>query len=246
MNNTPHEIPVILARGLRRQYGQGDAAVQALRGIDLLVERKEMVALMGPSGSGKSTLMQILGLLDRPTDGTYQLSGRDVSKLNARQSAEVRGERIGFVFQGINLLPRLSVVRNVELPMVYARIPAAERKSRAMDSLRRVGLDHLANRRPSQLSGGQAQRVAVARAVATGPDLLLADEPTGALDRASGRQVLALFQELNEEMGLTIVIVTHDSVVGQHAKRLVLMEDGQIISDNPVDDRVQAPKEARA
>jgi putative ABC transport system ATP-binding protein len=243
--DSPHDVPVILAQGLRRQYGQGDAAVQALGGLDLVVERKEMVALMGPSGSGKSTLMQILGLLDRPTAGTYQLSGRDVSRLNARESAEVRGERIGFVFQGINLLPRLSVLRNVELPMVYARMPASERKDRAMESLRRVGLDHLASRRPNQLSGGQAQRVAVARAVATGPDLLLADEPTGALDRASGRQVLALFQELNEELGLTIVIVTHDSVVAQHAKRLVMMEDGHIISDDPVTDRMQALEEAR-
>lgn len=240
---TTNKTALIEARGLTRQYGQGDAAVSALGGIDLTIEAGEMVALMGPSGSGKSTLMQILGLLDRPSSGTYRLSGDDVSRLSAKQSADLRGRRIAFVFQGIHLLPRLSAVRNVELPMVYARFSAEERHRRALESLDRVGLAHLAERHPNQLSGGQAQRIAIARAVAPGPDLLLADEPTGALDRASGREVLALFQRLNRELGLTIVVVTHDPLVGRHAKRLVELEDGHILNDRPVEDRIHAEKE---
>jgi putative ABC transport system ATP-binding protein len=232
--------PVIRAQGLQRRYGQGEVAVDALAGVDLTVEAGEMVALMGPSGSGKSTLMQVLGLLDRPTAGTYHLSGTDVSRLSARQAAALRGRRIAFVFQAIHLLPRLSALRNVELPMVYAHMPARERRERALESLERVGLQHLAGRRPNQLSGGQAQRVAIARAVAPGPDLLLADEPTGALDRASGREVLALFQRLNQELGLTIVVVTHDPVVAQHATRIVELEDGHIVGDRPVENRLIA------
>lgn len=232
-------IPLIETHQLQRKYGRGDAAVAGLAGIDLTIHRGEMVALMGPSGSGKSTLMQILGLLDRPTSGSYRLSGSDISTLSGSQQAELRGRRIGFVFQGIHLLPRLSAIRNVELPMAYARFPASERKALAMQSLSRVGLNHLADRRPNQLSGGQAQRIAIARAVAPGPDLLLADEPTGALDRASGREVLALFQHLNADLGLTIILVTHDPFVGRHAQRIVELEDGRIIGDRPVDDRIQ-------
>ncbi|MHB1955719.1 MAG: ABC transporter ATP-binding protein [Sulfobacillus sp.] len=239
MNDTEPSV-VIEAKGLMRQHGQGDAAVQAINGIDLVVKQGEMVALMGPSGSGKSTLMQILGLLDRPTKGSYHLAGKDVSRLSKGEAARLRGRRIAFVFQGIHLLPRLSAIRNVELPMVYARFSADERLRRATESLSRVGLAHLAARRPAQLSGGQAQRIAIARAVAPGPDLLLADEPTGALDRASGRAVLALFQELNRDLGLTIVIVTHDPLVGRHAKRIVELEDGRVITDRPVDDRILA------
>lgn len=229
--------PVIQVRGLERRYGQGPAAVQALAGIDLGVARGEFVALMGPSGSGKSTLMQILGLLDRPTAGSYLLSGRDVTRIGPRQAASLRGRRIAFVFQGIHLLPRLSAVANVELPMVYARTPARERTHRAVQSLERVGLGSLLQRQPSQLSGGQAQRVAIARAVAPEPDLLLADEPTGALDRKSGREVLHVFQQLNEEIGLTIVMVTHDPHVARHARRIVELEDGRIVGDRPVEER---------
>ena len=239
MNDTGQSV-VIEAKGLMRQHGQGDAAVQAINGIDLVVKQGEMVALMGPSGSGKSTLMQILGLLDRPTKGSYHLAGKDVSRLTKGESANLLGRRIAFVFQGIHLLPRLSAIRNVELPMVYARFSAEERHERAKESLARVGLAQFAARRPAQLSGGQAQRIAIARAVAPGPDLLLADEPTGALDRASGRDVLALFQQLNQDLGLTIVIVTHDPLVGRHAKRIVELEDGRIIADRPVDDRILA------
>jgi ABC-type lipoprotein export system ATPase subunit len=224
-------------RGLVRRYGQGEAAVLALRGVDLTVHRGEMVALMGPSGSGKSTLMQILGLLDRASEGSYRLAGRDVARLGSRAAAELRGRRIGFVFQGIHLLPRLTALGNVELPMAYARMPAAERRRRAQETLQRLGLAHLTHRLPAQMSGGQAQRVAVARAVAPGPDLLLADEPTGALDRASGREVLRLFQELNEGMGLTILLVTHDPFVARHARRIVELEDGRIVGDRVVEDR---------
>jgi putative ABC transport system ATP-binding protein len=239
--------PLIDVKNLTRRYGQGETAVEALAGVDLRIARGEFVALMGPSGSGKSTLMQILGLLDRPTSGTYRFDGRDVSRLSSRQAAELRGRRIAFVFQGIHLLPRLSALANVELPMVYARMNARERRRRAEESLARVGLAHLAHRMPNQLSGGQAQRVAIARAIAPGPDLLLADEPTGALDRASGREVLALFQELNRDLGLTTVVVTHDPLVARHAARLIELEDGRFIADHPVEDRlVSARAEVRA
>ncbi len=240
MLNKDESGKIIDARGLIRQHGQGQAAVKAINGIDLTVQAGEMVALMGPSGSGKSTLMQILGLLDRTSQGSYHLAGKDVSRLGKSEAAQLRGRRIGFVFQGIHLLPRLSAIRNVELPMVYARFSATERRHRAEESLNRVGLLALAGRRPNQLSGGQAQRIAIARAVAPGPDLLLADEPTGALDRASGRDVLELFQQLNRDLGLTIVIVTHDPLVGRHAKRIVELEDGRIIGDRPVEDRILA------
>lgn len=236
------QTPVIEVRDLRRVYGQGEARVHALAGIDLSVGHGEMVALMGPSGSGKSTLMQILGLLDRPTGGSYRLSGQEVSRISGREASTLRGRRISFVFQAIHLLPRLSAMRNVELPMVYARMQPGDLRRRAVESLERVGLRHLAHRLPSELSGGQAQRVAIARAVAPGPDLLLADEPTGALDRASGRDALALFQELNESLGLTMVIVTHDPFVAQHARRIVELEDGRIVSDRPVQDRLRAER----
>lgn len=228
--------PVIRVEGLVRRYGQGEAQVRALDGIDLEVGRGEFVALMGPSGSGKSTLMQILGLLDRASEGRYALSGQDVTRLGSGEAANLRGRRIAFVFQGIHLLPRLSAQANVELPMVYARVPAQSRHARAAQSLAQVGLGNLSHRLPTQLSGGQAQRVAIARAVAPGPDLLLADEPTGALDRHSGREVLAVFQDLNVRLGLTVVLVTHDASVARHARRIVEMEDGRIVVDRAVAD----------
>ena len=223
-----------------RRYGQGDAAVQALQGVDLDVRSGEMIALMGPSGSGKSTLMHILGLLDRPSAGSYRLGGRDVSRVGSREAAQLRGRRIAFVFQAIHLIPRLTLQKNVELPLAYARMPAPERHRRAAESLASVGLGHLAQRLPNQVSGGQAQRAAIARAVAPGPDLLLADEPTGALDRSSGRDVLAIFQELNASLGLTVIIVTHDPLVARHAQRLVELEDGLVVADRPVEDRLFA------
>ncbi len=232
--------PLAQLRGVIKQYGAGAAGVQALAGIDLDIRRGEMVALIGPSGSGKSTLMHILGLLDRPSSGTYRLAGQDVSRLGSRGAARLRGSRIGFVFQGIHLLPSLTALRNIELPMAYSRTGRGERQRRARQALARVGLTALAGRYPSQMSGGQAQRVAIARAVAPGPELLLADEPTGALDRRSGRSVLALFQELHRHLGLTLVIVTHDPFVAQHTQRIVQLEDGRVTADTPVTDRLLA------
>jgi len=233
-------------RSMRKIYGRGPAAVAALDGVDLDIRRGEMVALVGPSGSGKSTLMHLLGLLDRPTTGTYRLGGQDVSRLRGAAAARLRGSRVAFVFQGIFLLPGLTALGNIELPLAYARVPRARRRSQALEALERVGLAELGRRYPSQLSGGQAQRVAIARAVAAGPELLLADEPTGALDRRSGATVLALFQELHRKLGLTVVTVTHDPLVARHAQRIVELEDGRIIADRPVDDRLLATSDVAA
>jgi len=238
---TPAERPLLVEmHAITKLYGRGPTAVQALAGIDLEIRRGEMVALVGPSGSGKSTLMHVLGLLDRPSGGTYRLAGRDVSRLNSAGAARLRGTNVAFVFQGIHLLPSLTALHNIELPLAYGRVPKTQRRTCAREALERVGLAHLAQRYPSAMSGGQAQRVAVARAVAAGPELLLADEPTGALDRRSGRTVLALFQELHQRLGLTVVVVTHDPLVAQHAERIVQMEDGQIVSDTRVTDRLLA------
>lgn len=233
---------LISVKDLTRRYGEGDATVHALRGVSLTVAAGEMVALMGPSGSGKSTLMNVLGLFDRPSSGSYFLNGQDMLRLTGRQQAAYRGRHIAFVFQGIHLLPRLTALANVELPMSYARMSSRVRREAAMNALNLLGVAHLKDRYPSQLSGGQAQRVAIARAIAPGPDLLLADEPTGALDRKSGELVLQAFQQLHEDTGVTVVIVTHDPVVGQHAARIISLEDGQIIDDRPVVDRIVASR----
>jgi len=230
-------------RGIGKAYGEGAARVEALRGVELAVPTGQMLSVMGPSGSGKSTLLHILGLLDLPTRGTYLLNGEDVSRISALKAAQIRGRRIGFVFQGIHLLPRLSAVDNVALPMVYSRMARRETEERARAALERVGVWDLAHRYPTQVSGGQAQRIAIARAIAPGPDLLVADEPTGALDRKSGRQVLSLFQALHRELGLTIVIVTHDPDVAGHAERIVRMEDGRVIADETVAQRKIAGEE---
>ena len=230
--------PLIEIQDLSRTYGAGEATVHALQEINLSINAREMLALMGPSGSGKSTLMNILGLFDRPSSGSYYLDGQDMTRLKRRQQASYRGRHIAFVFQGIHLLPRLSALDNVELPMSYARMPASQRRKQALEALELLGIVHLKDRYPSQMSGGQAQRVAIARAIAPSPLLLLADEPTGALDRKSGSVVLQAFQELHENTGVTIVIVTHDPLVSQHAERIVSLEDGQIIGDYPVEDRI--------
>ncbi len=243
-DSAPRREALVRLRGVSKRYGQGAAAVQALEGIDLDIARGEMVALVGPSGSGKSTLMHVLGLLDRPSAGTYHLAGTDVTRLSRRAAARWRGTRVTFVFQGIHLLPSLTALRNVELPMVYARVPRTKRRERAGAALARVGLTALAGRLPSTTSGGQAQRIAIARAVAAGPELLLADEPTGALDRRSGRAVLRLFQELHRDLGLTVVVVTHDPYVAQHAGRIVQLEDGRIVADAPVQNPLVAAAEA--
>ncbi len=218
---------VIATRGLTKVFGLNGNAVHALRGIDLTVARGEFVALVGPSGSGKSTLMAILGCLDSPTDGTYSLDGQSVEGLSGGALARIRNEKVGFVFQTYNLLPKATVARNVELPMLYAGVGGRERRARALELLEKVGIPEKANRLPAQLSGGQRQRVAIARALANRPALLLADEPTGALDSKTGAEVLALFQELHRQ-GNTVVLVTHDPTIAALAGRRVELHDGLI------------------
>jgi len=220
-------LPIIHTSGLTKVFGSNGAAVHALRGIDLRVDRGEFVALIGPSGSGKSTLMAILGCLDKPTGGTYALDGRRVENLSGRELAEIRNEKIGFVFQQYNLLPKASVVRNVELPMLYAGVGRKERRRRAQEMLERVGIPEKAKVLPAALSGGQRQRVAIARALANRPALLLADEPTGALDQKTGHEVLELFGDLHRQ-GNTIIIVTHDLSIAATAQRQVEIMDGLI------------------
>jgi putative ABC transport system ATP-binding protein len=215
---------------LRKVYIMGEEEVQALAGVSLAIERGEYVAIIGPSGSGKSTLMNILGGLDRPSSGIYRFEGEDVARFSDDELADFRRRRIGFIFQSFQLLPRLTALQNVELPMIYGGVPAAERRERAAQLLDRVGLGARKGHRPTQLSGGQQQRVAIARALANKPDLLLADEPTGALDTATGNAVLELFEQLNAE-GLTLVIVTHDPEVAEQAHRRVAFRDGLIVSD---------------
>jgi putative ABC transport system ATP-binding protein len=215
---------------LRKVYIMGEEEVQALAGVSLSIDRGEYVAIIGPSGSGKSTLMNILGGLDRPSSGIYRFEGEDVAGFSDDELADFRRRRIGFIFQSFQLLPRLTALQNVELPMIYGGVPAAERRERAAQLLDRVGLGARKGHRPTQLSGGQQQRVAIARALANKPDLLLADEPTGALDTATGNAVLELFEQLNAE-GLTLVIVTHDPEVAEQAHRRVAFRDGLIVAD---------------
>jgi putative ABC transport system ATP-binding protein len=219
--------PIIETAGLTKVFGSNGAAVHALRGVDLTVTRGEFVALIGPSGSGKSTLMAILGCLDKPTEGSYALDGKRVDGLSGAELAQIRNEKIGFIFQQYNLLPKASVVRNVELPMLYAGIARKERRERALALLETVGMPEKAKVLPAALSGGQRQRVAVARALANRPTILLADEPTGALDSKTGHEVLELFADLHRH-GHTIIIVTHDLQIAAMAQRQVEIHDGLI------------------
>jgi len=231
--------PVVQVRDLRKVYPlEGGEDVVALRGVDLTIEPGEFVAVMGPSGSGKSTFMHIVGLLDRPTSGTYSFAGHELTSLDADALADLRSRALGFVFQAYNLLPRTTAIENVELPMIYAGVPAAERKRAALEALDAVGLAKYAQHQPNQLSGGQQQRVAIARSIVNQPQLILADEPTGALDTASSEDVMALFQRLNAERGMTVMLVTHEADVAAHARRLVTFRDGHIISDEPVREKV--------
>lgn len=215
---------------LKRVYIMGEEQVQALAGVSFAIARGEHVAVVGPSGSGKSTLMNILGGLDRPDGGSYQFEGEDVGHFDDNQLAVFRRRRIGFVFQSFQLLPRLTALQNVELPMIYAGLDRAERRERAQRLLDRVGLSSRVDHRPTQLSNGQQQRVAIARSLSNNPDLLLADEPTGALDTQTGEEVLSLFRELNSE-DLTLIVVTHNSEVAAQAHRRVTFRDGLIVSD---------------
>ncbi len=221
---------MIALRGLTKTYVMGDETVSALAGVDLEIARGEYVAVVGPSGSGKSTLMNLIGGLDRPSSGDYDFDGEPVAEFDDDHLADFRNRRIGFVFQSFQLLPRLSALQNVELPMVYAGVLPAERRARATALLERVGLGARIGHKPTQMSGGQQQRVAIARALSTEPDLLLADEPTGALDQHTGQEVMALFEELNLA-GLTLMLVTHDQDVAARARRRVAFLDGHIVTD---------------
>ncbi|MEI7877047.1 MAG: ABC transporter ATP-binding protein [Planctomycetota bacterium] len=230
MTEVRAERPLIEVVGLTKVYRVGVETIRALNGLDLAIQRNEMVAIMGSSGSGKSTLMNMLGCLDRPTAGRYLLNGRDVSAMDAKELAQVRNEEIGFVFQSFELLPRQTALENVELPLIYARGGWRGRKKRALAALDRVGLLDRVDHRPNQLSGGQRQRVAIARAILNTPSILLADEPTGNLDSATTTEILSLFRQLHAE-GQTVIIVTHEDEVASHCHRVVRLRDGRVLSD---------------
>jgi putative ABC transport system ATP-binding protein len=237
---------VIQLQDIHKTYHTGEVDVHAVRGVSLDIAQGEFVALMGASGSGKSTMMNIIGCLDRPTGGKYSLDGIDVSQLNRDELADIRNQKIGFVFQGFNLLARTSALENVELPMLYTRqrLSGSSQRERALKALDAVGLGDRADHKPNQLSGGQQQRVAIARALSNQPSLLLADEPTGNLDSRTSVDIMGVFQKLNDQ-GITIVMVTHELDVAQYTKRMVVMRDGKVVSDTPVAKRLSAENELR-
>jgi putative ABC transport system ATP-binding protein len=225
-------VSLIEIRDVCKVYDLGEVKVDALKHATLTIEQGEYVALIGPSGSGKSTLMNTLGCLDRPTSGSYKLAGEEIATMSRDERAVIRNQRIGFVFQNFNLLGRTSAIENVELPLLYAKhISSAERRKRAIDKLRMVGLGDRLDHQPTQLSGGQQQRVAIARALINNPSILLGDEPTGNLDSKTNREVIALFRELNEKSGITVLLVTHNLAVARNAKRVVVLRDGAIVRD---------------
>ena len=239
---------VISIRDIVKTYVVGEVEVRALRGVSLEVATGQFVAVTGPSGSGKSTLMHILGCLDRPTSGKYFLDGQDVSEMTKDQLATVRNKKIGFVFQGFNLLSRTTALDNVELPLLYGggKLRASERRKVAMDSLTLVGLGERADHHPNQLSGGQQQRVAIARALVTTPSILLADEPTGTLDTRTSIEVMSIFQHLNRDRGITVLLITHERDIAEYADRIITCRDGHIVSDTPVAVRRIAEDELKA
>jgi putative ABC transport system ATP-binding protein len=237
--------PVIELDHIHKTYTMGDVNVHALRGVSLTIREGEFVAIMGASGSGKSTTMNILGCLDRPTKGTYILDGQDVSEMSKDERADIRCQKIGFVFQGFNLLSRTSALENVELPMLYAGVETSVRNQRAMEALAAVGLGGREQNHPNQLSGGQQQRVAVARALVNDPALILADEPTGNLDSRTSVEVMEIFQRLNRERGITLVLVTHEPDIAQYAQRVVVFKDGKISKDYQIENQRDAGEELR-
>jgi putative ABC transport system ATP-binding protein len=238
--------PVIQLEGIHKTYTMGDVEVHALRGVSLTIREGEFVAIMGTSGSGKSTTMNIIGCLDRPTRGTYTLDGQDVSALSKDERADIRNRKLGFVFQGFNLLSRTSALENVELPMLYAGVEAGERHRRAIEALHSVGLAGREQNHPNQLSGGQQQRVAVARALVNHPALILADEPTGNLDSRTSVEVMEIFQRLNRERRITLVLVTHEPDIAEYADRVVVFKDGKIKKDYKVTNRRDAAEELKS
>jgi putative ABC transport system ATP-binding protein len=230
-------VPVIEVARLRKVYRLGEVEVEALADVSLAIDPGEFVAVMGASGSGKSTLMNVIGCLDRPTEGVYRLDGKDVKEMGKDALAQIRRKKIGFVFQSFNLIPRMDAQENVELPMIYDGISSSTRRERALEALRAVGLLDRAHHLPSQMSGGQQQRAAIARSIVNSPSLILADEPTGNLDTASSDEILGIFQKLNDERGITLVLVTHEPDIAQFSKRIVRFRDGRLVQDEPVANR---------
>ncbi|MSP13423.1 MAG: ABC transporter ATP-binding protein [Chloroflexi bacterium] len=237
-NSAPESV--IRIEHITKVYRMGEMEVHALRGVDLVIHKGELISIMGPSGSGKSTLMNILGCLDQPTDGQYWLDGQDVSRLKDDQLADVRNRKIGFVFQSFNLLPRTSALDNVELPLLYGGISSKTRRQRAKAALEAVGLADRMRHKPNELSGGQQQRVAIARALVTNPAIILADEPTGNLDTKSGEEVMAIFQDLNIKQGITIIFVTHESEIASYTRRIIHIRDGVVQNEEIVGNQVLA------